>query len=51
MTRATPVTTIRDVKIGVLAIQGDFREHKKMLQTLGVEVVEVRLPKHLEGIG
>ncbi|MCL6526485.1 pyridoxal 5'-phosphate synthase glutaminase subunit PdxT [Meiothermus granaticius] len=41
---------MRDVKIGVLAIQGDFREHKAMLQTLGVEAVEVRLPRHLEGL-
>jgi 5'-phosphate synthase pdxT subunit len=39
-----------DVKIGVLAIQGDFREHKAMLQSLGAEAVEVRLPKHLEGL-
>jgi len=38
------------VKIGVLAIQGDFREHKQMLERLGVEVVEIRLPKHLEGL-
>lgn len=33
-----------------MAIQGDFREHKQMLLSLGVEAVEVRLPKHLEGI-
>jgi len=39
-----------DVKIGVLAIQGDFREHKQMLESLGVEAPEVRLPKHLEGL-
>ncbi len=38
------------VKIGVLAIQGDFREHKQVLFELGVEVVEVRLPKHLEDL-
>jgi 5'-phosphate synthase pdxT subunit len=38
------------VKIGVLAIQGDFREHKQMLVALGAEVVEVRLPRHLEGL-
>ncbi len=38
------------MKIGVLAIQGDFREHKQMLQSLGVEAVEVRLPRHLEGL-
>jgi 5'-phosphate synthase pdxT subunit len=38
------------VKIGVLAIQGDFREHQQVLNSLGVEVVQVRLPKHLEGL-
>lgn len=39
-----------DVKIGVMAIQGDFREHKQMLQALGAQVVEVRLPEDLEGL-
>lgn len=38
------------VKIGVMAIQGDFREHKEMLQALGGQVVEVRLPEDLEGL-
>ena len=38
------------MKIGVLALQGDYREHLQVLQTLGVETVEVRLPKDLEGI-
>ncbi len=38
------------MKIGVMAIQGDFREHKQMLQKLGVEAVEVRLPRDLEGL-
>lgn len=37
------------MKIGILAVQGDFREHKNMLSGLGVETVEVRLPGHLEG--
>jgi len=37
-------------KIGVLAVQGDFAEHCQMLKRLGVEVMEVRLPKHLEGV-
>jgi len=32
------------MKIGILAVQGDFREHKNMLSGLGVETVEVRLP-------
>jgi pyridoxal 5'-phosphate synthase pdxT subunit len=35
------------MKIGVLALQGDFAEHKKKLQHLGVVVSEVRLPQHL----
>ncbi len=38
-------------RVGVLALQGDFREHKQMLKELGVEPVEVRLPRHLEGVG
>lgn len=38
------------MKIGVMAIQGDFREHKLMLRELGVETVEVRLPRDLEGL-
>jgi 5'-phosphate synthase pdxT subunit len=36
--------------IGVLALQGDFAEHRLMLRHLGVTVVEVRLPEHLEGL-
>jgi pyridoxal 5'-phosphate synthase pdxT subunit len=38
------------MKIGVLALQGDFAEHIRMLETIGVEPVEVRLPAHLEGL-
>ena len=38
------------MKIGVLALQGDFSEHISMLKRLGVEAVEVRLPKHLDGL-
>jgi 5'-phosphate synthase pdxT subunit len=38
------------MKIGVLAIQGDFAEHVVMLKHLGVETVEVRLPNALEGL-
>ncbi len=38
------------MKIGVLALQGAFREHKIMLESLGCIVSEVRLPKHLEGL-
>ena len=35
------------MKIGVLALQGAFVEHLHMLQQLGVEAVEVRLPQEL----
>lgn len=38
------------MKIGVLALQGAFIEHEKILKQLGVDVVEVRLPQHLEGL-
>jgi len=38
------------VKIGVLAVQGNFREHEAMLRRLGAEVVEVRKPEQLEGL-
>jgi 5'-phosphate synthase pdxT subunit len=38
------------MKIGVLAIQGDFAEHIVMLNRLGVETSEVRLPAHLTGL-
>jgi len=39
------------MKIGVLALQGDFLEHQGMLESLGAEVVQVRLPEHLDGLG
>jgi 5'-phosphate synthase pdxT subunit len=38
------------VKIGVLAVQGNFREHAAVLRRLGAEPVEVRLPEELDGI-
>jgi len=38
------------MKIGVLALQGDFAEHKAMLERLGVETVEVRLAEQLDGL-
>jgi pyridoxal 5'-phosphate synthase pdxT subunit len=37
-------------KIGVLALQGDFREHAEILTRLGVEPVEVRTLEDLEGL-
>jgi 5'-phosphate synthase pdxT subunit len=38
------------LRIGVLAIQGDFREHANVLRRLGAEPVEVRKPEELEGL-
>jgi 5'-phosphate synthase pdxT subunit len=38
------------MRIGVLALQGNFREHAAMLRGLGAEVREVRLPEQLEGL-
>jgi 5'-phosphate synthase pdxT subunit len=38
------------MKIGVLALQGAFIEHEKILSRIGAETVEVRLPQHLEGL-
>jgi pyridoxal 5'-phosphate synthase pdxT subunit len=38
------------MKIGVLALQGAFREHLDTLESIGVEGVPVRLPADLAGI-
>jgi len=38
------------MKLGILALQGDFAEHGQVLRTLGVETSEVRLPCHLDGL-
>jgi 5'-phosphate synthase pdxT subunit len=38
------------MKIGVLAVQGNFREHIAVLRRLGAEIVEVRKPEQLEGL-
>jgi 5'-phosphate synthase pdxT subunit len=36
--------------VGVLAVQGNFREHAAMLRRLGAEAAEVRRPEELEGL-
>jgi pyridoxal 5'-phosphate synthase pdxT subunit len=36
--------------IGVLAVQGNFREHAAMLRRLGADAVEVRKPEQLDGL-
>jgi pyridoxal 5'-phosphate synthase pdxT subunit len=38
------------LRIGILAVQGNVREHVGVLRRLGVEPVEVRLPEELEGL-
>lgn len=38
------------MKVGVLALQGAFAEHETRLREIGVDVVQVRLPAHLEGL-
>jgi 5'-phosphate synthase pdxT subunit len=38
------------MRIGVLAVQGNFREHAAMLRRLGAEPVEVRKPEQLDGL-
>jgi pyridoxal 5'-phosphate synthase pdxT subunit len=37
-------------RIGILAVQGNFREHATMLRRLGAEPVEVRKPEQLDGL-
>jgi pyridoxal 5'-phosphate synthase pdxT subunit len=39
-----------DLRIGVLAVQGGFEAHARMLRGLGAAVSEVRVPEDLEGI-
>ena len=46
----TCVRRIVGVKIGVLAVQGNFREHVAMLRRLGADAVEIRKPDELEGL-
>jgi len=38
-------------RIGILAVQGNVREHAAVLRKLGAETVEVRKPEQLDGLG
>ncbi len=38
------------MKAGVLALQGDFREHARMLDEAGAIAVEIRTPEQLAGV-
>lgn len=41
---------VKNLQIGVLALQGDFREHLNALSQCGVQGVEVRTPEELEKV-
>ena len=41
---------MKPLQIGVLAVQGNFREHAAMLRRLGADAVEVRRPDQLGGL-
>ena len=48
MTR--PLAEAGTPRVGVLALQGDFAAHARMLRELGAEPVEVRVPRDLSGL-
>ena len=37
-------------KVGILALQGAFREHREVLDALGVDALEVRTPEVLDAL-
>ena len=37
-------------RVGVLAIQGDFLEHRQVLERIGVDAPEIRLPHQLDDV-
>lgn len=39
-----------ELRVGVLAIQGDFEAHARTLRRLGAELSEIRRPEHLAGL-
>ena len=41
---------MKKINVGVLALQGDFKEHIKMLKGLDIPVIEIRSPQQLEEI-
>jgi pyridoxal 5'-phosphate synthase pdxT subunit len=48
LSKSLPIVE-HEVKIGILAVQGDFEAHAAMLKQLGVETAEVRTPADLQG--
>jgi len=45
-----PTLQFDQLKIGVLALQGSFREHLVVLKSIGIEAVEIRLPDQIQTI-
>jgi len=45
-----PLNAARPPRVGVLALQGDFAAHARMLRSLGADAREVRVPAQLEGL-
>jgi 5'-phosphate synthase pdxT subunit len=45
------MVTMRPVRIGVLALQGDFAAHLTAIQQAGGASIEVRRPEHLSDVG
>ncbi len=41
---------MKKINVGVLALQGDFKEHVRMLKEIDVPVTEIRSPRQLEEI-
>ena len=52
MTNQSPLPEFdpASLKIGVLALQGSFKEHTVVLRNIGAEVFEIRLPDQLRDI-
>ena len=46
----TASEAVRAPRVGVLALQGDFEAHAKMLRALGADAQEVRVPADLAGL-
>ena len=44
------IESVSRAKIGILALQGNVREHAAVLRRLGAEAVEVRKPEQLSGL-
>jgi pyridoxal 5'-phosphate synthase pdxT subunit len=41
---------VPELRVGVLAVQGDFEAHSRMLRRLGADVTEARAPEDLDGL-